>query len=287
MGLKKTYRYKNELSGNRIRKSSAYNKSVKRRFILSGVKFARLKTAFAILTIAILFGGGLIGVASASIWLYGKAITSDFFTTTHIDIAGNNRLTRDMILQYGGISEGDNSLAVSISEVERNLKNTPWVKEVSVKRLLPDRFIIKIQERLPSFWIRKDNAIYYANERGEAIAPVESKNFLSLPTLTILPGAEDSIPCLAKIMEDIKNGALPIESDAISAINLGPVNGLEIFLEDRDLKLTIATDDWEGNLSRLGIALSDLAKRRELGFAREIRAVDGNVWVIRNSTYSS
>jgi len=151
--------------------------------VVAGI-FKRLKgfsglKSLAALTV-LLAGLGLIiaGVCYSSLWLYNKAITSDFFTTRHVDVTGNVRLSHDMVLQYGGIREGDNSLAVSIAKVERNLRKTPWVEEASVKRLLPDRFVIKLKERLPTFWVHKDGVLYYANERGEIIAPVESKNFL-------------------------------------------------------------------------------------------------------------
>lgn len=224
----------------------------------------------------------LAGICTVSLWLYGKALTSDFFATKHVDVAGNVRLTREMVLQYGGIGEGDNSLAVSIAEVERNLRDTPWVEEASVKRLLPDRFVIKLKERMPSFWVHKDGVLYYANERGGIIAPVESKNFLSLPTLRIEPGAEEATPYLARLLKDVQGGGLPIEAGAIAHVTLSPARGVELYLEDREMRLSIATDDWEGNLARLGMALGDLARRHELGGVREARAVDGNVWVIRS-----
>lgn len=223
-------------------------------------------------------------VGAVSLWLYGKAVTSDFFTTRHIDVAGNARLTREMVLQYGGLSEGDNSLSVSIADVERNLRDTPWVEEVSVKRLLPDRFVIKLKERMPSFWVRKGDGLFYANERGEIIAPVESRNFLSLPTLQILPGANDAVPYLAHLLRDLQNGVLPMESGSIAQVTASPSNGVEIYLEDREMRLSIATDDWNGNMARLGAALGDLARRRELASVREARAVDGNVWIIRNQS---
>jgi len=245
-------------------------------------KFVSLKSVLAV-TLAILgIGIAVVAIGTVSLWLYGKAVTSDFFTTRHIDVAGNVRLTRDMVLQYGGLSEGDNSLGVSIADVERNLRGTPWVEEVSVKRLLPDRFVIKLKERMPSFWVRKEGMLYYANEKGEVIAPVESKNFLSLPTLQIMPGAEDAMPFLGRLLKEMQNGALPVESGSIASVTVSPSVGVEIYLEDREMRLSIATDDWEGNLSRLGIALGDLARRRELGAVREARAVDGNVWIIRN-----
>ncbi len=222
------------------------------------------------------------GVCSLSLWLYGKATTSDFFATTHIDVTGNVRLSRDMVLKYGGLSEGDNSLAVSITELERKLRATPWVEEISVKRLLPDRFIIRIKERMPSFWVHKDGVLYYANERGELIAPVESENFLSLPTLSVESGGEDAIPFLGRLMEDLNSGSLPVESGAIASVTLSPARGVEVYLEDREMRLSIAIDDWSGNLARLGATLGDLARRQELRNVRDVRAVHGNVWVILN-----
>lgn len=238
-----------------------------------------LKGIFAICTA--LCGLALIVaiVGWAGLWLYQKAVTSDFFTTTHIDISGNTRLSRDVVLNYAGIDVGDNSLGISIADVERKLRDTPWVEEVSVKRLLPDRFIIKLKERMPSFWVRKDGKLYYANEAGEIIAPVESRNFLSLPTLNIMPGGEDAVPYLGRLLKDIQNGIVPMEAGAVAQVNVTPSAGIEIYLEDREMRLSIATDDWEGNLTRLGVVLGDLARRRELGNVREVRAVNGNVWV--------
>lgn len=246
------------------------------------LRFFSLKSLAAVSLLVLLLGGAVLGISAISFWLYNKALSSDFFATRHIDVAGNVRLSKEMVLQYGGLGEGDNSLAVNIADVERNLRETPWVEEVSVKRLLPDRFVIKLKERLPSFWLHRDGGLYYANERGEVIAPVESRNFLSLPTLKIEPGAEDAIPYLARLLKSVQDGALPIESGAIAQVTLSPSRGVEIYLEDRELRLSLATDDWDGNLARMGLALGDLARRHELGMARELRAVDGNVWVIRN-----
>ncbi|MDR0816280.1 MAG: FtsQ-type POTRA domain-containing protein [Desulfovibrio sp.] len=235
----------------------------------------------ALLTIAVLVP---VGLGIASLWLYDTAVTSSFFQTRHVDVTGNVRLTKEMVLQYCGIREGDNCLAVSITDAERDLRKTPWVEEVSVKRLLPDRFVIKLKERLPSFWVHKDGVLFYANERGEIIAPVESKNFLSLPTLVIEPGAEDTAPYLARVLKDVQSGALPVESGVIAQVTASAGRGVEIYLEDREMRLSIATDDWSGNLVRMGVALGDLARRHELQNVREVRSANGNVWVVLNQS---
>ncbi|MDR2744600.1 MAG: FtsQ-type POTRA domain-containing protein [Desulfovibrio sp.] len=219
-----------------------------------------------------------------SVRLYNTAVTSDFFQTKHVDVMGNVRLGKDMVLQYSGIREGENSLSVNIADAEKGLRRTPWVEEVSIKRLLPDRFVIKLKERMPSFWVHKGGVLHYANERGDAIAPVESENFLSLPTLLVEPGAEEVVPYLSRMLKDMQEGVLPVESGVIAQVTISAAGAVEIYLEDREMRLSIATDDWSGNLARMGVALGDLARRRELQNVRQVRAASGNVWVLFNKT---
>lgn len=226
----------------------------------------------------------LVCVGFVFLWTYDWATTSSFFVTRHVDVSGNVRLSREMVLHYAGVREGDNSLAVSIGDLERRLRETPWVESVSVKRFLPDRFVIKVQERMPSFWVRREGVLYYANERGQAIAQVESENFLSLPTLALEDGMDVAPEWLRQLMHELQGGALPLEVGSIAEISVSRAKGAEIWLEDRSLCLTIAADDWKENLRRLALTLSDLAKRQELRNVREIQAAHGSVWVQLNSS---
>ena len=240
-----------------------------------------LKTAFG-LTLCLAVGAALLlGLGVGSLYLYRFATTSPFFATKQVDVMGNVRLSREMVQDLAGVHPGDNSLAVSIAKVERALLNTPWVEDVSVKRLLPDRFMIRVHERMPSFWVRKDGVLYYADAKATIIAPVETSNFMSLPTLVVEAGAEESLAELEGYLKDLKSGNFPVEFGAVSGLSLSPGKGIELNLDDREMRLSLATDDWQGNLERLGITLGDLARRNELGSVREVRAADGNVWVIK------
>ena len=225
----------------------------------------------------------LVCVGFVFLWAYDWATTSSIFVTRHVDVSGNVRLSREMVLHYAGVREGDNSLAVSIGDIERRLRETPWVESVSVKRFLPDRFVIRVQERMPSFWVRRDGVLYYANERGQAIAQVESENFLSLPTLVLEEGMDAAPEWLNQLMHDLQGGGLPLEVGSIAEISVSRAKGAEIWLEDRSLCLTLAADDWKGNMRRLALTLSDLAKRQELSNVREIQAAHGSVWVQLNA----
>ncbi len=225
----------------------------------------------------------ILGVSAGTLWLYDVATTSEYFTTKHVEIKGNVRMSQDMVKDYAGVHEGDNSLNVSIGKVEQSLLKTPWVEDVSVKRVLPNKFVISISERMPSFWIKRDGVLYYADDAGRVIAPVETENFMSLPTLEIESGAEGNVYMLAEYLKDLKSGSLPVEYGAISAFKISNDKGIELYLDDREIRLCLELSSWKNNLQRLAITLGDLARRNELSRVREIRASEGNVWVITNT----
>ena len=243
----------------------------------------RLKGTSIIVLLAGVGTGLLVGLALGSLHLYRYATSSPLFATKTVNIVGNVHLQRDTVLHLTGVHPGDNSLAVSIVGMEKSISKNPWVEEVSVKRVLPDRFDIRLRERSPWFWVQHEGRLYYADEMGRPIAPVESANFMSLPALEIQAGAEELLPNIKKYVTELKGNALPVDYAAIAWRRLSSGKGVEVYVENRDMHLSIAPDDWSGNLNRLGVVLADLARRNELSLAREVRAADGNVWVIRKS----
>ncbi len=244
---------------------------------LSGVK-----GIFAFLVYFIAGSATVLGLFAGSLWLYNKATTSEYFATKHVDVVGNVRLSQQMVRDLAGVQLSDNSLDVNIGHIEQKLLHTPWVEDVSVRRILPDRFLITVKERMPSFWIKRDGILYYADVEGKAIAPVETSNFMSLPTLEIEAGLEGAAKKLPEYVEDLKAGRLPVEFGAISALRLSQAKGVELYLDDREILLCIALDNWKSNLQRLSITIGDLARRKELAAVREVRAYEGNVWVIKS-----
>jgi cell division protein FtsQ len=253
----------------------------KRKGFLPSLDF--LQGTSVIVLLAAVGAGLLVGLALGSLHLYRYATNSPFFATKTVNITGNMRLQRDAVLDLTGVRPGDNSLAVSIAGMEKSISKSPWIEEVSVKRVLPDRFDILLRERNPWFWVRHEGVLYYADELGRLIAPVESANFMSLPTLEVRAGVEELLPDMKKYVAGLKGNILPVDYAAVSWIRLSPGKGVEVYVEARDMHLSIAPDDWAANLNRLGVVLGDLARRNELSLLREVRAADGSVWVIRKS----
>ena len=105
-------------------------------------------------------------------------------------------------------------------------------------------------------------------------------NFLSLPTLEILPGGEELLPQMDELSRAFQAAHLPVNMASVSLFRVSAAKGFEVFIENRNLVLCIAAEDWDANLRRLSLVLSDLARRGELKTVREVWAADGNVWVV-------
>ena len=251
------------------------NKNVERKEPLN-IPVWRIFKVIAILSI---FGIISFYAVKFSIDVYNRVISSDYFLISRIDISGNNNVTNEEILAASGVTVGQNTIAVSIEEVEDALEKNPWLESVSVKRVLPDILEISVQERVPKFWILADGVMCYADRYGRPIVPVDNVPVHSLPVLEIEKGGEDFCAHLPEMLSVFDRSGLPLSVQSASWLKLTRAGGLEIFLEDSNLHLGLGADDFSNNLVRLSLVLRDLNRRGELPRARQISAYGNQVFV--------
>lgn len=223
----------------------------------------------------------MVGLTIGLLYGYRYLTNSPYFAVKNLEVMGNFRLTSREVLDTAGLHDGMNALLVSIDEVERNVRQNPWVKTVAVKRVLPDGFSIRITEREPRFWIRVNGSMYYADSLGKPIAAVSLGKFASFPALEIEPGAESLTARLPELLGSLAKVKLPLNSAALSLVRLSHGKGVEVFLENSSLVLSIGHEEWRDNLQRLAATLADLARRGELKSVREVRVHGPNVWVTK------
>lgn len=224
----------------------------------------------------------LLGLVVGMFLAHRMAVSSDFFAIKRVEIRGNTHYKRDDILKASGLQQGVNSLQINIADIKKAIAQNPWVQKVAVKRNLPDGFEIHIEEKIPAFWMLNEGVLKYIDSKGEVIAPVEADNFLSLPTLKILPGGEPLLPQVQLLVAQLRRAKLPLDMASVSWVRVSAAKGFELFLENRNLTLCIAAEKWGGNIEKLGMVLGDLARRGELKHVREVWASEASVWVVRS-----
>ncbi len=263
-------------SGNR------YNRSrTKWRLPRFSPRLPRLQSAFAGIGYGILGLALVGGITLGLLYGYRFLTRSPYFAVKSIVIKGNFRLTSREILELIALAPGDNSLALSISSMEKKLAANPWVRKVSVQRTLPDGIAITIEEEEPRFWVRREGKLYYADIYGNIIAAVVPGRFASYPTLEVAPGAESLVSALPELVRALFSAKLPVDTSSISMVRLSHGKGAEIFLDGSRMVFSLGQEDLTANLTRLALTLEDLQRRRELTSVREVRAHGPHVWVIK------
>jgi cell division septal protein FtsQ len=117
---------------------------------------AAVRTRGALLVVA-----GLISIVTLLAGLaFGakRAVNALFFSNPDyaiktIDVSTDGNLTREAVLRAAGISEGENIFAIDLPKVRAGLAALPEVEDSRVQRILPNKFMISIQERRPVAWV--------------------------------------------------------------------------------------------------------------------------------------
>ncbi|ABO49218.1 cell division protein FtsQ [Desulforamulus reducens MI-1] len=74
-------------------------------------------------------------------------LQSPFFQIKTVVVNGNRQLKKEDIVRYSGINIGLNIFKVNLSECEERLGLVPFIKNVKLKRSLPNKVIIEVSER--------------------------------------------------------------------------------------------------------------------------------------------
>lgn len=91
---------------------------------------------------------GLYKVLSAAVILTAVAAACIiFFRVGDVVVKGNQRYTAQQIIEVTGVKQGDNLFGLSADRISRRLQNRlPYIRSVSVRRLLPDTLSITVVE---------------------------------------------------------------------------------------------------------------------------------------------
>lgn len=154
--------------------------------------------------------------------------TSRELAVREILVEGTSRTTPDAVRAVLRDFVGKNVLELSLDDVAAAATRDPWVKEASVKRLLPGTLRVSVTERTPAALALIRGAIVVVDDRGAVMGPAGPSMPFDLPVLTGL---------------DLKTGAA--QSDALAT-------GVTLLLE-----LQAAHPAWARGISELDMALPD------------------------------
>ncbi|OGR39411.1 MAG: hypothetical protein A2051_07990 [Desulfovibrionales bacterium GWA2_65_9] len=248
-----------------------------------------MDTAVAVKNALLFFAALLVlgSLGAGLIFGYRYVTTTPALGLTEITISGNMRLAYGQVLEIAGLRLGQNSLGVNVSQVEAALSRNPWVEFVTVRRELPDKLFITMVERQPSFWVRQDGALYFADAKGATITQLSPGDSASLPLLEIAPELAEKQQILEAMVARMNQQNLPFALGQMAWVKFTESGQVELYLDALRIRVRADISDWETQFSRIETVWRDLKLRGESGQVAAIEASGGKVWVEKRQKHGA
>jgi len=218
---------------------------------------------FAVVAIAGLFSGG--HVSGALRWTQGAfdgAMVSAGLTVQQVTLEGRAQAARGDIARMLDIKIGGPMLYVDVDEARARLEALPWVKSAEVRRIWPNRIVVRINERRPVAVWQHDGRLVLIDGQGQPIAGENVSRFEELP-LVVGKGAAQSVNSLLALVATqpkLKSRVKVAQRVGERRWNLRLDNDVEVRLPEEGAEAALA------ELVRLD--------REEEILARDIKAID-------------
>lgn len=216
--------------------------SKKQRQILKKKKRIKLMLKFTALLIIII--AGII-----------FALVSPIFNIKEIDVSNNEQIKTETIVSLSQLNLGQNIFKFNKNKVNKNIKTNAYIESIEIKRKLPHKVQIQIEERKQEYNVEFLNGYAYINNQGYILQISEEKQALptiqgiSTPDEQIVEGnrlnSEDleKLEVIIQIMNICKNYEL---DSKITNIDISTKDEYTLYLEEE--KKTIYLGD-KSNLS--------------------------------------
>ena len=237
----------------------------KKREEKGGERFQRIlkkavRVAFQLLLLALFF---FIGYR-----VYARLLEDPLFRVREVEVEGNRKVPRETILSLIELEGMPNLFTLRLREVAKRLELNPWIEQVKVRKVFPNKIWIQIEERKPIAILQLEE-LYYIDTKGVIFSPVGDRDKFNYPFLTGLTRqALEKDPVEAKhlIMKALEflrivNKEKVFSPEEISEIHMEKVFGIQYFTKTEGVEVRMGWEHFGEKLRRLSIIWSDLRKR--------------------------
>lgn len=213
-------------------------------------------------------------------------LTSTIFELKEIEIIGNKNLSKEDIFKISSINLSENLFKYKLNKIENNIKQNPYVKNVKVKRKLPNTIYINIEEYSEDANIHTGNSYITINNNGRILSERESLINNDIPVITNLDIEDYKIGSNIRLSDNnIKTKLLNL-LDSIDNNNLKrDINSIEVnnrevrMINDDNIKISMNLDDnIVYNMKRLSLIIVDLKTKNMKNGNLDLRNTNQSVY---------
>ncbi len=201
-------------------------------------------------------------------WAYVHLLEDPYFRVKEIEVEGSRKIPRETLLSLAVIEGMPNLFSVKLKEVTKRLETHPWIEQVRVGKVFPDKILIQVEERKPMAIIQLEE-LYYIDTKGEIFSTVGEGDEYNYPYLTGLTrrvlekDPTEAKRLISKALEIVRIAGrekLPPLKE-ISEIHMEKTFGIHCFTKTEGVEVKMGWEDFEEKLGKLSLIWADLRKR--------------------------
>jgi len=163
--LRSTNKNRVKISGKRNGKRSSHKRGGKMSLFLKGG---------AVILSLIIF---ILGIA------FAVNLSAHNLNVNDIQISGNYHLSKADVIKNLNINRETSLLTLELNIVEARLRSNPWIKEVSLRKQMPDALMIRIKEADPKALLYLNGSAFLVEEEGNMLEEVINEGAAFLPVI--------------------------------------------------------------------------------------------------------
>lgn len=209
----------------------------------------------ALLVVVLLTGG----VVTAHAML-----TAPLFMVKEITLHGNEHMPEQVLRRYEARLL-KNIFLVNLKGVRKDLLQEPYIKDVFIRRELPDRVFIQIEERIPFAELRIKRESYLIDRDGTVLEALENKKAGDLPVINGGKRERDmafegDLSAALYLVETVENYGYP-DMKEIREIALNPDEGVVLYPVSGGFKIRFGSGDFLQKMILLKKVVADVVRR--------------------------
>lgn len=187
---------------------------------------------------------------------------SSYLAVNDVRFEGCQRVSPQELMALVDLEENANILTIRLREICKTVKRNPWIKDVAVKRELPQGLTIKVAEREPAALVA-DGGLFLVDKDGVVFKEVGKNDPVDLPVITGLSLQEGENSLLNEGLAFLRTARLTgdLGGEMISEVHVDGTHGITLYTLQKAIMITMGFADYREKLALLAEIQKDLHQR--------------------------
>jgi len=217
------------------RKPSAKNK---------GRRPLRFRLTLLLLVLLIILGGAFVVSAHT------------FFPLENVVYSGNKYLSPEEANVILGAKKGDSLLSLSSEELADRLMESPWVRQVSIRKELAGTLLVDLVEAEPVAVLKEGDGHYIVDKQGIKLSGVDESDYYFLPLVNVKTENREVYTEALQLAREVRSKGF--EKSIIEITGRKAPESIEMMVDGLTVKM--GNGDYSVKLERLLGLESEIAK---------------------------